>query len=111
MGAQQHRHVAVTSWREDAVQILRKRAEELGLYVTPIFRAKVNGYCTFFTVPCGSKVGWEEYEAEALALSRFTTALKSIPGTTWAMTSVGELGVSVETSEDDEIEENKRRAR
>ncbi len=62
MGYIRHHAIIVTSWNSDKLRQAHAKAVEIfgPSDVTPIIEANINGYCTFFVGPDGSKEGWTE---------------------------------------------------
>jgi hypothetical protein len=61
MGYMRHHAIIVTDNKE-SVELAHKIASTIFPYVSPITPEVVNGYCSFFIPPDGSKEGWEESE-------------------------------------------------
>jgi hypothetical protein len=59
MGYTRHNAVIVTYWDKERLELERDRALDLGLQATEIVESPVNGYCSFFIAPDGSKEGWD----------------------------------------------------
>ena len=58
MGHVRHHAIVVTSWDDTKLQAAHAHAKSLGMAVTDIVEAPVNGYATFAVTPDGSKEGW-----------------------------------------------------
>ena len=59
----EHQSLCITSWDKDVITDCRERIQSIGLKVSEIIKSDVNGYCTFFVPPSGSKAGWDEAKA------------------------------------------------
>lgn len=59
MGYIRHHAIIVTSWNKEKILESKNMAENIlnGL-VSPIIESRINGYCSFFIAPDGSKEGW-----------------------------------------------------
>ena len=66
MGYRVHHTIVVTGlfgWPYPKPEDAHTKAVEIfGDLVTPIIKSPVNGIGTFFVAPCGSNVGWEDFE-------------------------------------------------
>lgn len=72
MGYMRHNAIVVTTYDKERATEAHRVAENLlpGL-VTPIVEGWVNGYCSFFVAPDGSKEGWEDSAKGDEARNRF----------------------------------------
>ena len=63
MGYIRHHAIIVTTWDIEKLEVARKKAKELfGKMVSKIVKSELNGYCSFFIPPDGSKEGWADSE-------------------------------------------------
>lgn len=71
MGYTLHEAIIVTSWDSAAIVEARAAADALGLPVSDIVNAPLNGFRSFAVLPDGSKEGWDDandYESRRAAL-------------------------------------------
>jgi len=121
MGHNIHRVIVVTGYfdygetihvaRDKAVKIFKKHfkkvipsGEKAGeQIVTPVFESPLNRYGTFFIIPSGSKIGWEDWEAEESAKNEFVKWLRETNSYDWAyVTYMNEFDfLSMETEQID----------
>ena len=71
-----HDAIVVTTWSRIAVEEAHAKAVDLGLPVTNIVDAPVNGYASFVVVPHGSKFGWPEEKTQTAARYAFKEWLR-----------------------------------
>lgn len=69
MGYMRHHAIIVTSWQSDLLEAARAEAvrifesEGLGMLVSPVVPAAINGEGSFLVAPDGSKEGWADSDA------------------------------------------------
>lgn len=60
MGYMRHHAIIVTTWSEESIKEAHAEATKIFPWVSPISPPAVNGYCSFFIPPDGSKEGWQD---------------------------------------------------
>lgn len=98
MGTHIHRQISVTSWHEDSILKAYEEAKRIGLRLSEISPSATNGFRTFVTWPCGSKVGWPEADEEQENLEVFAEWLKANSEgvwVSWVSVSYGEMGAQL----------------
>ena len=73
----QHQSISVTSWNAKKLNKCRERLFALSLIVTEIYKSEINGFSTFFIVPCGSNAGWDEARYHLKLIEEAKVILKS----------------------------------
>lgn len=60
MGYVKHNSIIVTDYKDDRIITIHKKARKMfGVHVSDIVASELNGYCSFFIAPDGSKEGWD----------------------------------------------------
>lgn len=77
MGFMRHDVIIVTSWNRTLIDAAHAKATELGLEVLGPSKGKINGVCTIFICPDGSKEGWPKSDDGDIARATFIDFLKS----------------------------------
>lgn len=62
MGYMKHDAIVVTSWNMDHLGAAHEEAVKIGLSVSDLTKAVINGYKSFLIAPDGSKEGWDDSE-------------------------------------------------
>jgi len=90
-----HHAVIVTSWEAAAVAYAHQTAR--GLFtdgefclVSPITKARHNGYQSFAVLPCGSNAGWPDAEEHVRKLKEFTDWLAKQSHLQWVAIQFGD---------------------
>lgn len=94
MGYMRHHAIVVTTWHDESINGAHKAATDLGMIVTPITPAAINGYRSFMVCPDGSKEGWTDSDQGDANRDAFVSWLErggdSPPWCDWAEVQYGD---------------------
>lgn len=90
-----HQSIIITSWAADELTQAHITARAMftdGEFclVSPITKAKYNGYQSFAVLPCGSNAGWPQAEGHVRKLKEFTDWLAEQSHLQWVAIQFGD---------------------
>jgi len=79
MGYIKHNAIVVTSWDDEELEKIHNKAKEIfnEQLVSELVKGVINGQCSFFIAPDGSKEGWETSQECDVMRETFTEWLRT----------------------------------